>query len=155
MLVVRFSLLGHQTEQFCWKFSNFFDSPNGWHYIIPIISLVPSWISSFDSSGSKGFPSWLNSFVSEDKTHASQIFLERTWNLHDDEIQNVHSLSTWLNPQTVKQFWLLPGYKFAIHEIYPHLLLSQGYLHFLEKKDIFQSISIKGTYLNYIDFWEH
>ena len=52
----------------------------------------------------------------------------------------------------MKQFWLAPGHKFSTYEIYPHLLLSQGYLHFLEKKDIFQSIFLKGTYLNFHEF---
>ena len=99
----------------------------------PITSLVPipyyilSWINSFDSSDSKGFPSWLNSFVKEDTCFANVSWkdLEPSY----DENQNIHSLSTQLNPQTVKQLWLFLGCKFAIYKIYPHLFLSQVYLH--------------------------
>ena len=44
----------------------------------PIKSLVPSWISSFDSSGSKGFPRWLNAFINKDTCFAN--FSSWWWN---------------------------------------------------------------------------
>ena len=112
--------------------SNFFDSSDSWHYIVPhyILSTQLNKLIQFIwfkrvSKLIKLFCKWRQTLL--------KFFFERTENLHDDEIQNVHSLSTRLNPQTVKQLWLPPADKFAIYEIYPHLLLSQRYFHFLEK----------------------
>ena len=52
----------------------------------PNLALIPSWISSFDSSGSKGFPSWLNSFVVEDTCFANFSWkdLESSWWLNSE-----------------------------------------------------------------------
>ena len=111
-------------------------------------SLVPSWISSFDSSASKRFSGWLNSFVSEDTCFSNFSWkdLESSWQWNSKFSFSTVESSNYETSLAGSVLQICHLRNLSASSVKPSIP------QFPRKKDTFQSISFKWTYLNYINF---